>query len=512
MDQERRRLDFDREVANFRVEKNPRQVAALAAIDSGLIRFLLYGGALGGGKSYFLRWALIRHLINLFYKYRIYGLPAMLACEDYPSLKDRQLQKIFNEVPTWLGRHISDHKVYGNCLLLDKEYGAGALCFRNLDDPSKYQSSEWVAIGVDELTKNTFDVFTNLWMRLRYSQGGVKIDDMDCIFLGGSNPGGPGHGWVKQFWMDRLFPPEWRSPIDYAPTFAYIPSKADDNPYLDDAYWARLNTLPLALRKAFRDGDWSTFIGQAFMELSRESHEYTPAGDLFPPGAAIIQTFDWGFGKPFSVGWWHLDANNRLYRAAEWYGWNGTADQGLHLDDTDIGKGMIEREKQMKISERSILRIAGPDCFAKKPNYRGGGQVQSTAVTFASLGLQFHPGDPDRVLKIRQFRERLRCSDEHGNRVIPMMLINKSCDHFWRTVKDLIVDKNNIEDVDTKGEDHVYDEACHAAMVRPLQLPGLQEEKKEPRKAPKLEEIADLERREIWKEVTEADQQDLEPF
>ena len=203
METDRQILDFDRDVANFGPDINKNQFRALQLLDSGLIKFLLFGGALGGGKSRFLRWYLVRRLLKLFEKYRIRDIPVMLACEDYPALKDRQLVKLFKEFPKWLGQHTANHKIYGNCFLLEPEYGSGALCFRNLDDPSKYMSSEWAAIGVDELTKNKYGTFTDLRMRLRYP----GIPDIECQFVGGTNPGGIGHGWVKQLWMTKQFPP-----------------------------------------------------------------------------------------------------------------------------------------------------------------------------------------------------------------------------------------------------------------------------------------------------------------
>jgi hypothetical protein len=53
---------------------------------------------------------------------------------------------------------------------------------------------------------------------------------------------------------------------------------------------------------------------------------------------------------------------------------------------------------------------------------------------------------------------------------MPMMVIYKNCSEFIRTVPSLVTDKNDIEDVDTKGEDHIYDEACHICMARPMAL------------------------------------------
>jgi hypothetical protein len=90
----------------------------------------------------------------------------MLACEDYPSLKDRQIGKMAREFPSWLGTMYVDHKEYGRCFILAEEFGCGVICLRNLDDPAKYQSAEFASILVDELTKNDLNTFTDLRMRL----------------------------------------------------------------------------------------------------------------------------------------------------------------------------------------------------------------------------------------------------------------------------------------------------------------------------------------------------------
>src|SRR5574343_367589 len=103
-----RKVDFETDLAKF----TPRQMEAIDHLDSGQTKFLLYGGALGGGKSYFLRWYGLRRLMDLAGQ----GYPApvgMLACEDYPSLKDRQLSKIPREFPESLGQVHGDHKEFG---------------------------------------------------------------------------------------------------------------------------------------------------------------------------------------------------------------------------------------------------------------------------------------------------------------------------------------------------------------------------------------------------------------
>jgi hypothetical protein len=486
-----KQLDFDKDIAKF----TGRQMESCAAIDSKLYKFILYGGALGGGKSYWLRWTLVRLLMTWFFEKGLTKVKTMLACEDYPQLKDRQIEKIETEFPAWLGKSYSDHKVYGRCYILDAAYGSGIICFRNLDDPSKYQSSEWATAAIDELTKNDYHTFTEIRKRLRWP----GLEDDECLLLGATNPGGIGHNYCKSFWIKGEFPPEFLEPYDYSKKFKYIPAKAEDNPHLPPAYWQMLHTLPAHQRKAFKDGSWDLFEGQAFQEWSILHHVIKP--QPVPKDVPLFMTFDWGFGAPFSVGWWWIDSDGRFYRFAEWYGWNGTQNHGLRLSDSEIAQGIIKKEKAMGfevekdgVVNPQITRLCDPTCFNKKPDYKGGGQGQSTAEEFRHNGLVLRPGDASRVLKWRQMHQRLNVPDitdefcankegfhksdrglwynEKGEHItkygVPMLQVYSSCNHFIRTVPDLVTNPNNIEDIDTDGEDHVADEVALICMARPL--------------------------------------------
>lgn len=447
-------MDFDADLAKF----TDRQLDAIAALDDPRYKYLMYGGALGGGKSYLLRWAAVRRLFYLTSTYGVKMPVGMIATEDYPSLKDRQLQKIATEFPPWLGKSHGDHKDYGRCFIINKKFGGGVIAFRNLDDTSKYQSAEFVFIFVDELTKNLYETFTFLRTRLRCP----GIPDYELKFLGATNPGGVGHGWCKALWVDRIYGEEWAG---FEECFKYIPSKATDNPHLDQNYYRVLDTLPEALRKAFRDGDWDIFVGQAFPEFNKDIH-VLPDSPI-PPGAPCYTTYDWGFGKPFSIGWWYVDNDGRIIRFAEWYGWSGTPDIGIRMVDSDVALGIIGREDEWTINgvRRHFLRIAGSDIFQKRPDYKGGGQGKSTAEVMSAYGLHFSPGDSLRVLKIRQFRERLKVRKDGK----PMLYVYESCKQFIRTIPNLVLDKT-FEDIDTTGEDHVYDEVCNLCMARPITI------------------------------------------
>jgi phage terminase large subunit len=477
---ERQSLDFDRDIAKF----TERQMEACGSIDSGRYKYILYGGALGGGKSYWLRWVLVRLLMAWFFEKGLTWVAVMLACEDYPSLKDRQMQKIAREFPPWLGKGYSDHKDYGRCFILGAEYGNGVICFRNLDDASKYQSSEFAAAAIDEFTKNDYDTFTEVRKRLRWP----GLSDDECLLLAGTNPGGIGHGFTKALWIDKIYPEEFKSPVDYSKKFCYIPAKAEDNPFLDASYWTMLNTLPVHQRAAFRDGSWDTFIGQAFQEWSRVHHVIKKMP--VPEGAPLFMTFDWGFGAPFYVGWYWLDSDGRFYLFNEWYGWNGTPNKGLRLSDSEIAEGVIKREESMGFGVREnkgnrnvvnpqIIRFCDPTCFNKKPNYMGGGQGMSTAEEFALRGLILRPGDPSRALKWRQVHQRLMVPrGEDGNvNGVPMLQVYENCIHFIRTLPNLVVNPNNDEDIDG-DEDHAADSFALLCMARPMALSRFYAEQK----------------------------------
>ena len=254
------------DIAKF---SNKQKIAALVADKH---RFTLYGGAAGGGKSYWLRWYSIRWLIKTYAETKLEGLVAALFCENYPTLKDRHVGKLEIELPSWLGT-LKDDKSYGLCVKLDPAFGSGVLLLRNLDDPSKYMSSEFALEAIDELTMNTEEVFSNLRARLRWPGLGDKTR-----FIAGTNPGNIGHEWVKKRWIDRVFPVNEKEADD----FAYVPAKADDNPYIDPGYLLNLESLPERMAKALREGSWDITEGMFFTEFDKERHvvETTPYEEI----------------------------------------------------------------------------------------------------------------------------------------------------------------------------------------------------------------------------------------
>ena len=219
----------------------PKQLDAQEA--SKRFKFVLYGGSLGSGKSYWLRWMMVYWLMKYHSKYGLKGVRGGLFCEDYTSLNDRHLSKVKYEFPAWLGKYNAQYHEF----TLAPEYGSGVIAFRNLDEPEKYLSVEFAVEAVDEINRNPITTFRELRKRLRWA--GIK----DVRFLAACNP--VGEAWVKNTWVKRMFPPEENEQYE----FVFVPALPTDNPFLDATYYKSLESLPEAERKAFLEGDWDSF-------------------------------------------------------------------------------------------------------------------------------------------------------------------------------------------------------------------------------------------------------------
>ena len=90
-----------------------------------------------------------------------------------------------------------------------------------------------------------------------------------------------------------------------------------------------------------------------------------------------------------------------------------------------------------------------------------------------NFGVYFEKADNKRWPGKMQCHYRL-AFDEDG---IPMFYVFNTCKNFIRTIPALLYSETDVEDVDTKMEDHIYDEWRYVNMSRPIEprikrLPG----------------------------------------
>ncbi|MBV8592905.1 MAG: hypothetical protein JOZ27_01250, partial [Caulobacteraceae bacterium] len=298
-----------------------------------------------------------------------------------------------------------------------------------------------------------------------------------CGFRATCNPGGAGHGWVKARHIDAgawtvttetftdPFTGEAR-PLDRV----FIPARLTDNPKLlarDPSYVARLRQSGSeALVRAWLEGDWSAVEGAFFDKWSSRN---IVAPFPIPDWWTRFRSFDWGYAAPFSVGWWAVVSDElrvpegtiprgALVRYREWYGVGTRIGDGARLEAEAVADGILEREA----GERVAGSVADPSIFA-----RDGGP--SLAERMGRRGCHFRPADNTRVARAGalsgwdQMRARIA-----GDGTRPMLYVFDTCLHFIRTVPTLQHDAARPEDLDTRAEDHVADEARYARLARPL--------------------------------------------
>lgn len=400
-----------------------RQKDAEEAVDQ--YDYVFYGGAAGPGKSYFLRHYPIKFLVeHCYHKFGLKGVRFGLFCEDYPALHDRHLTRIAYEFPKWLGTYKSQTHEF----VLDHKFGGGIIAFRNLDDPSKYLSSEFGGIGVDELTKNPKETFDFLRLRMRWP--GLEHPK----FIGTSNPGGIGHEWVKRYWIDKQFPEDEKQKDQ----FFYVKALPTDNPSLPESYYVTLSSLPEKLRKAYRDGNWDVFEGQYFSEWDRSKHTISPFE--VPKGWKRFRAYDHGRENPACCKWYALDYDGRVWVYKELYV------TGLNADE------IADKINALSIGEEYEYSVADPSIFAKHGFVDAYGG-QTIAEVFARKGIMFFPASNRRVDGWNLMHQYLAWSDQ----TIPKIVYFSTCVDSIRTIPSLVHDEHKPEDLDTKGEDHAAD-------------------------------------------------------
>lgn len=452
---------------------------------------IFYGGTRGGGKTD----DAIGRQIYKAEKYGIYhnGLMIRRKYKDFGKIRRRWDELIHMGLPAQ--RIGGDQQV--NYIRFKNGAQITLLAILYPEQVDDLQGQEFDEITIDEAPTIPFiSILVDKLKGCCRSPHGVPCS----IFLTG-NPGGPGasqisatyigsedggHAPVEEGQVNRVTQTlKDGSKIDF--TRIFIRSTLWDNKILiekDPLYEARLRSIHnKELVDAWLSGKWTAIVGQAFPFGPR--HIIDPIWPI-PSWAPLYMTFDWGFGAPFSIGWWWVDGDDRVYRFAEWYGWDKVVPNvGLRLTDREIAEGIVEREKKLGIWGKNITRLAGPDCFKKKPDYRGGGQgdatsdefidyaaklrMESTDLTDQNANLTMYPGDPDRALKIRQFRNRLRVPDDPDE--LPMLVVYNTCKDFQRIIPSLVVDEMKGEDLEDHQEDHPYDEAAHICMARPRGFP-----------------------------------------
>jgi hypothetical protein len=316
-----------------------------------------------------------------------------------------------------------------------------------------------------------------------------------------ANPGGAGQHWIAARYGLIPFPKHPQIvtralPDGSAHKMAVIPSRITDNRILlnaDPEYLKRLQMVgSAALVRAWLDGDWSAIEG-AFFDAWSPRNIVEPFA--IPRDWLRFRSADWGFARPFSIGWWAIASDDTptsagviprgsMVRYREWYGCTGKPNEGVRLTAEEVASGIKEREAFEKVT----YGVMDPAAFAQTSG-------PSIGERMFDAGVMFTGADNSRVGRSGALggwdMMRARIKGEDGT---PRLFVFETCRDFLRTVPVLQHDPMRAEDLDTDAEDHIADEARYACLSRPWTP-----KPKTPDEPPRVKALDELTIDEMWK-------------
>ena len=157
-----------------------------------MVKEALYGGAAGGGKSDALLMGALQYV-------HVPGYAALILRKDSQRL--RLSGGLIPRSHEWLVGKASWNGT-------DKRWvfpSGASIQFGYLDstnDKYRYGSSEYQYIAFDELTEFMEEDYLFMFSRLRMTLG-IEAYNVPYRLRGASNPGGPGHDWVKSRFITK---------------------------------------------------------------------------------------------------------------------------------------------------------------------------------------------------------------------------------------------------------------------------------------------------------------------
>lgn len=332
---------------------NPKQLQFFKARQ----KFVGYGGARGGGKS----WALQRKMIMLGLNYA--GIKILLLRRTYPELQENHINTLMSIL---LG--IAEYKKTEKAFTFIN--GSRIKCgyCKAESDVLQYQGQEYDIICMDEATQFTEYQFQTLTACLRGANDFPKRMYLTC------NPGGVGHEWVKRLFISKRYTASER-PEDYV----FIPATVFDNKVLiekDPGYVNMLNNLSDGLREAWRDGNWDMLAGQYFSEFDRTVHTVEPFN--IPEHWRRYRSIDYGLDCLACI-WAAVDETGCIYIYREY----AESEKIISVGANEICS--------LSSGEKVEYTVAPSDIWARSQE-----TAKSKAELFREAGLPLIEGNRDR--------------------------------------------------------------------------------------------------------------------
>ena len=390
-------------------------------------RFIAYGGARGGGKS----WALRRKLVALCLRYP--GIHCLLVRRSYSELKSNHLYPFLREYGALLSYSEAE-----KALLLPS---GSRIDFGYCDsdrDVLRYQGQEYDIIAIDEATQLSEFRFSIFKACLRGVGDYPRRMYLTC------NPGGVGHAWVKRLFVDRRFR-QGENPDDYD----FIPALVYDNTVLthsDPDYVRSLESLPERLRDAWLLGRWDVFEGQFFPEFDTALHLISRS-DL-PSKLKYFAAIDYGFDMlaALLLG---VDPDGNIFVLSE------LCEPDLTLSEAAGRVASLCRGFPVEFA------VASPDLWNRRQDSgRSGFEIMQSVAGMPPM----LPADDRRIPGWRVLREYLASIEDQP----PRLKILPNCTELIRCLPALLCDPNRPEDAASEPHSitHAPEALRYALMSR----------------------------------------------
>lgn len=397
---------------------------------------VLFGGSLGGGKT--------RSLVA----------EAIRACVKYPGIRVGAFRRTYGELKESLIAELAEMQfavpvgANWNGTEYELRFPSGSLImFRyaeSMADATRRQGGQYQLLIFDERTLTPPDVVTYLETRLRSGRADLPV----LGIRSSANPGGPGHGAVRDRYITATDYGQKVFIDKVGRTVRFIPSSMDDNPHLDESYHQRLLALPEDMRRALREGDWGVFSGQMFRELNRDRHVIDPI--TLPASWRRYNGVDWGYTAPWCVLWAAVDEDGRVWAYREIY--------RTQVGEAAQAQAILDAEGD---DEHIVARFADDAMWATR------GDARPIADVYAENGVYLTPagkGAGSRVIgwqRVHSYLGEAPACPHHraqGWTTCPRMHIFSTCPNLFRELQDLPhATKGNPEDADTAASDHAAD-------------------------------------------------------
>ncbi len=381
---------------------------------------VLFGGAAGGGKSY------AQIIDALIYAVTYPGSRQLILRRTYPELDKSIIRQSLALYPKSIYKYSSSSHtgLFSNGSVIDFGY-----C-DNENDVYRYQSAEFDVIRFDELTHFTKEMYVYLISRLRGVNGYPKQ------MKSSTNPGGIGHKWVKERFIDV-----GESGVEHSTDTGrriFIPSFVTDNVFLmakDRNYLKRLENLSEKDRKALLYGQWDIFEGQYFDEWDRNHHVVKPF-ELLPEWKRYA-AMDYGLDM-LAVYFFAVDEGGNTFVYKE-----------IYQSNLIISRAANAIKSVM--TEPVTAFYAPPDLWNRRQD-----SGRSVADIFAANGIYLTKSVNDRQSGWYRVKEFLHKGDDEFGTKGSRLKIFHNCVNLIRTLPALTHDSRNVNDVSNTPHEYTH--------------------------------------------------------